>query len=275
MILGLWLIVRYGRFERLGTTDSRSAYMKLYSGLLFLFTCCVCANSNAQSNPFGRLAVTQFSQPYMLLIRDEVVQDDLKLDTHQRIAVRELTDELDVSIWSMRNKSREHVAKTMSDSLAKAKSGMSGILTSKQYQRMDQIVMWTLGMKSFSRDQVAEKLSLTDDQRTTIQELQSATSKSIDDLREQLKSGTSLKSVESKASKLRTEEQRKIFAALSRRQREDFIAMLGRKIDVTKLGHVRFKAPEIVGQNKWLNSPPLTLEKLKGKVVALHFFAFG
>ena len=51
--------------------------------------------------------------------------------------------------------------------------------------------------------------------------------------------------------------------------------MLGPKIDVAKLGRVRFNAPEIAGENVWINSAPLTIEKLKGKVIALHFFAFA
>ncbi len=249
--------------------------MKLNLALLFLFALCFGVVANAQSNPYGRLAVTQFAQPYLLLIRDPVVHDDLKLDTRQREAVRKLTDELDVAIWSMRNKSRDHVAKTMTTSMAKAKSAMSTILTREQFHRMDQIVMWTIGMKAFTRDSIVEKLSLSSDQRKQIEETLTATAKSIEELTKQLKSGTSRKSVEKKARELRIDEQRKILAVLGRQQRQLWFAMLGRRIDVAKLGRVRFKAPEIVGENEWVNSPPLTLEKLKGKVVALHFFAFA
>jgi thiol-disulfide isomerase/thioredoxin len=35
------------------------------------------------------------------------------------------------------------------------------------------------------------------------------------------------------------------------------------------------KAPELVGITQWINSKPLALEKLKGKVVVLHFWTFG
>ena len=34
-------------------------------------------------------------------------------------------------------------------------------------------------------------------------------------------------------------------------------------------------APEIRGVDEWINSAPLTLADLRGKVVALHFFTFG
>ena len=34
-------------------------------------------------------------------------------------------------------------------------------------------------------------------------------------------------------------------------------------------------APELADVTSWINSEPLTLAKLKGKVVAVHFYAFG
>lgn len=35
------------------------------------------------------------------------------------------------------------------------------------------------------------------------------------------------------------------------------------------------KAPEFENIETWLNSDPLTMAKLKGKVVVVHFMAFG
>jgi hypothetical protein len=34
-------------------------------------------------------------------------------------------------------------------------------------------------------------------------------------------------------------------------------------------------APELRGIDTWINSAPLQLKDLKGKVVVLHFWAFG
>lgn len=35
------------------------------------------------------------------------------------------------------------------------------------------------------------------------------------------------------------------------------------------------KAPEFEAVTEWLNSPALTIKELKGKVVLVHFMAFG
>ena len=37
----------------------------------------------------------------------------------------------------------------------------------------------------------------------------------------------------------------------------------------------KIKAPELREVTEWINSKPLTMEKLKGKVVVVHFLTFG
>jgi hypothetical protein len=38
---------------------------------------------------------------------------------------------------------------------------------------------------------------------------------------------------------------------------------------------MRVAAPELQGIEAWINSKPLTLKELRGKVVVLHFWTFG
>ena len=38
---------------------------------------------------------------------------------------------------------------------------------------------------------------------------------------------------------------------------------------------MKLAAPELEGIGAWVNSKPLTLKALRGKVVVLHFWAFG
>jgi hypothetical protein len=38
---------------------------------------------------------------------------------------------------------------------------------------------------------------------------------------------------------------------------------------------MKIRAPELRGIDEWINSKPLSLKDLKGKVVVLHFWTFG
>jgi hypothetical protein len=38
---------------------------------------------------------------------------------------------------------------------------------------------------------------------------------------------------------------------------------------------MKIPAPELKGIDEWINSKPLQLKALKGKVVVLHFWTFG
>ncbi len=51
--------------------------------------------------------------------------------------------------------------------------------------------------------------------------------------------------------------------------------MFGRRFDLSSVTHVGCVAPEIRDVEAWINSPPLTLAALRGKVVVVHFWAFG
>ena len=72
-----------------------------------------------------------------------------------------------------------------------------------------------------------------------------------------------------------TPEQEQILAALDDSQKVKLVELVGKKFDPGSLGRVSFKAPELSSGDRWINSDALTMEDLRGKVVALHFWAFG
>jgi hypothetical protein len=229
----------------------------------------------AQQNPHGQLLVATFPKPYLFLIRDPIVHDELVLTAQQRIAINALNDQLDADLWSMRNKSAQHIDQTMQQAITKAKSRLSSLLAPSQQERLEQIELWTRGMKAFGFDELPEKLSLSASQRDEIRATLTKTNEAVNELGKQFQAGQSRESLEKKAKELRTDEQKTILGLLTRQQQQQWAALLGKRIDVAKLGKVKFKAPELSGRDGWINSTPLTLRQLKGKVVALHFYAFA
>jgi thiol-disulfide isomerase/thioredoxin len=50
---------------------------------------------------------------------------------------------------------------------------------------------------------------------------------------------------------------------------------LGAPYDFSKSQILETAAPELRGVDEWINTPPLTLKSLRGKVVVLNFWTFG
>ena len=62
--------------------------------------------------------------------------------------------------------------------------------------------------------------------------------------------------------------------ALTPAQRRALLAAVGEPFDVAALDRIYPLAPEFGPAGRWLNSDPLTLAGLRGKVVLVHFYAF-
>jgi hypothetical protein len=235
---------------------------------------CLPANVRAQHNPNGQIIVTSLSDPYLVLIRDPVIQAELRLDDRQRQAIQSLTDELDGTIWTLRNQAGEEAAQQFQRLNATAEARMDQILTEAQRKRLAQLRVSVYGLMTLSRDDVAERLGLSEQQRNEIRQVLEDAVKPKEDSAPQNQNGKApVRPAQSKPPA--SSPQARIAAILSRQQLEKLRDLLGPPVDATKLGFVKFRAPELDGKDGWVNSEPLTMSQLRGKVVALHFWTFG
>jgi thiol-disulfide isomerase/thioredoxin len=216
--------------------------------------------------------------PILFLIRDKLVQTDLQLRDDQKKSIRETLDEIDGPLWLLRDVGPED-GKARGDALiAKAKSGLDGILNTTQQKRLDQIVLQSQGPEALLLPGVAQKLGLSSDQR---QEVRKTIDARQDEYRQLLtqaadnKDPEKLKELEQKGVKVREAEHEQLLIILTDNQKKQWGAMLGKAIDLTHVQMSNIKAPELVSPDEWINSEPLTLTKLRGQVVALHFWTFG
>jgi peroxiredoxin len=239
------------------------------------FVLLLCSTVAAQQNPHGQLPVTTAPQPFLFLIRDPVVHNDLRLNARQREAIQALSEELDPVMWSMRNKGPKHIEQKMREATSTARTRLSSILSRDQMGRLEQIERWVLGTKAFLGDDLPGRLQLAEEQREEIRLIISETQQAVQELGKQLQEGIARESLEKKASELHTDEQRRILAKLTPLQQQQWKELLGTRIDLESLGRVTFRAPALTAEPDWINSSPLASDRLRGKVVALHFYAFG
>ncbi len=218
-----------------------------------------------------------FPNPYLLLIREPAVQDDLKLSSEQHSSLQRVNDSVDGRFLSMRNKSGDVAGKIFTEVMEATTSGLSDVLSSAQQTRIQQIRRQVRGVSSVLLNDVKSDLALTDDQAREIQDIIKSAQGEVAELKKQFQQGEgSSAAISKKINSARQAEYRDVVSKLSTAQKRTYARLLGPRFDTSKLGHVKFKAPDFVESGGWVNSnQPLKLAQFRGKVVALHFFAFG
>lgn len=188
------------------------------------------------------------------LVRSEVVQRELALSPEQRADVKALIEEIEYPLFLVRNpqptthrEQRERIADQVEDVLGKT-------LTAAQRQRLLEIVLRAQGWPAVISPAQAERLKLTPAQLTQIE-------KKLEEASKDAAAGRTL--------------DRRILKLLSGEQQSELTALLGKPFDLTQVPQVACRAPELRDVTDWINTQPLTLDGLRGQVVALHFFAFA
>jgi hypothetical protein len=229
----------------------------------FLFAALTGESLWSQQNPDGVFSVTNMTEPYLFLVRDPYVHSELKLTDGQTGKLQKLNDQADLKIWTTRNKKVEESARITNKVIEITR------------QQVVQIELWTQGIRSLLRDDVATAIQLSGSQLTDVRQILTESQQEKQELQQQLQDGGSLETLNERFHAVQVREQERILALMPSAQQQKWVALLGSRVDLKRLGKVKFKAPDLADAKQWINSPALTLDKLKGKVVALHFYAFA
>jgi hypothetical protein len=215
--------------------------------------------------------------PAVFLVRDPVIQAELKLSAAQKTAAGELAAEFNEPVWKLRDASsasadaRDEIRRINETADARLKS----ILDAAQFERLDQMVLRVQGPPALLQPKTAERVGLTDRQREKIVALLAESKAALDSLRRDASSAKGVPDLNRKLDKLNSGVQRDILATLTSEQREGWNGLLGKPFDLSRLQPLTALGPELRDVVAWINAEPLTLAGLRGQVVALHFWTFG
>ena len=215
--------------------------------------------------------------PGLFLLRDPVVQRELKLTDRQIAAAGALAAEFNDLIWRFRDASVDSEVAMKEARLVNSQlePRLAELLDAKQRTRLEDIVLQVQGTDALAYSSAAAKLSLTDEQQAKIAKLTAAARETMSKLRAQLGTGKDQAELNRRAATLQTGVQGDVQGVLTKPQRELWIELRGASIDISRLQPLTARAPELRGVTAWINSEPLSLEQLRGKVVVLHFWTFG
>jgi hypothetical protein len=212
---------------------------------------------------------------YWFLIHDRAVLAELKLSADEQGAMRKEIDDLDGRFMALRGTTPEKVAAELPGIVSEAKKRLHQVLRPEQERRLNEVVLRVQGPAALLRAEIAAPMKFTADQKKKLEKIVGDTRQAVVDLEKQVQEGKTAAPLEKELLRLRTEEQTKVFKLLTKPQQTLWLKLAGSPFDASRLGQMAFKAPELTGAGVWINSQPLTLSQLKGKVVALHFYTFG
>jgi thiol-disulfide isomerase/thioredoxin len=186
----------------------------------------------------------------LMLARDPAVHAELGLDAKGVKAVQAAVAVVDHPLWILRDVPVPKCADKLEELRRQLRTALDAALAPEQLQRFDQLVMQARGSKALVAPDVRERLRLADEQFEGLQRIVA-----------EAKPGTL--------------DSQKVLALLSPEQRGTLAAMFGKRFDLARVTQVGAVAPELRGVDDWINSQPLVLSQLRGKVVVVHFWAFN
>ncbi|QDT54027.1 Thiol-disulfide oxidoreductase YkuV [Caulifigura coniformis] len=215
-------------------------------------------------------------EAFWVLLHEPAVVEELKLSAEQQSRFTTMRDGWDLRFFPLRNQKPEVSRPTFAALVAEAREELKEVLDERQETRLREVELRRLGTDSFLQPEMEPVLKLTDSQKEKIRAIVSETRESLQRAAAKAKEEkTPQKQLEGRLRTLKIGEQRKVLDRLTQAQRDGWTRMLGEAFDVTRLGRPAFRVPDLIDSGQWANSEGLASSSLRGKVVAVHFYAFG
>jgi len=209
------------------------------------------------------------------LLHEPAVARELALTPTQSQQFRALLDELDAKFFLLRNKPKDVASTGATEILVDAASRLKTLLSTQQFLRLTEIQTRQQGTAALLRTEMMKLMNYQPQQKEQLEQVISETLAATRELEKRVGNGEPREPLEKEYTELKRNELRKVTAVLTPAQRSLWQKAVGRDFDLTTLGRSAYKSPELVDSGEWLNSAPLTMKALAGKVVVVHFYAFG
>ena len=213
--------------------------------------------------------------PYLFLLREPAIHEELRLTEPQRRALAEVNERFDGPLLALRTAPAEKASQQVTQIQTDTQQVVQDILDENQQRRLVEVLLRMRGAECLQIDNVAESLALNPDQRQAVGAAVAEAQRGIEQLQEQPDGGDAPELRMKEYARLRSSEHEQLLGVLTSQQKTRLRELLGAPFDKSQLGRVAFKAPEFAESSDWINSKPLRIADLKGEVIALHYWTFG
>lgn len=217
--------------------------------------------------------------PTILLVRDDAVRKELGLSSDKRSALDAMLAGHNRVLLAIRDVGPTGADATAIDEVREVRAELRKLLTTKQRMRLQGLILQAQGYDALSRDDVAKHLQLTTEQQAQLAEIATDFRAKSQEL-QVAGAGDSAEARQAALVKLQSDRQQRVLEVLDDKQTQRWAVALGEPFDFSQLRPSPAAAPEFADESfasadAWINSPPQTMKSLRGRVVVVHFFAFG
>ena len=205
----------------------------------------------------------------LMLARDPSVHEELDLSPTQLDKVNAAIASVDQPLWLLRDIPVEKSGTQASALLDQLRNQLKSTLKKAQLDRLDQLVLQARGTKALVTPEVSQRLKLTTSQVSQLKKVLADSAAALEPSKKDDAKPARSQDEVNKA------EIKRVNDVLNAKQTTSLSNLLGKPFNFGRVQQIGCVAPEIRDVQTWINSDPLTLEKLRGKVVVVHFWAFG
>jgi peroxiredoxin len=217
---------------------------------------------------------TLVPQVLLNLLHAPEVQQELHVTGGKLSSLEELFEELDGDCWRARNLPPAQQRQVTARAEARARQWLQKHLPAADQERIEQLERRAQGTRMLLRADVARQLQLTAEKRRELVQVAQGTETALQKVQTALRAGKSDDALQAELLAAQQRERQALRQFLTPEQTQRLSKLIGPDFDTSQLQRIYPLAPELQPAENWLNSPPLTLRELRGKVVLLHFYAF-
>ncbi len=252
--------------------ETRFVILSLVGAVILLITQPGLSAVLAQSKQLAQRMIP-IPHPMTSLLCSPSIQRELGLSLDIAAHVEQAVDTVDQPLWRLRDLTPEKRNDQVLMHLDQLKQRLSEVLTAQQRERLNQIVWQALGLDALLEPEVVTRLRLSSGQANTIGALLNGAYQRVGEVR--LNTQIRAASVrQTHIQQIQNDTHQQIMAVLNSLQQSAFTRLLGQRVNLSQVRAIACKAPDIQ-TDTWINSKPIKLSELKGKVTAVHFYAYG
>jgi peroxiredoxin len=213
-------------------------------------------------------------QNLLRLVHAPEIHDELKLSTEQVRSLESFFQQSDGIWFRSRILPAEKQRTILAELEAKLQLWLARQLSAAQRQRLEQIEYRSLGVRMLLRPELADRLDLTESQIEQLVELARQTNAATLELQQASLTNKIPEELKAAVAKANQGEQDALQSVVRPEQMQKLRQLLGEPFDTMSLERIYPMAPELIPVEEWINTAPLSLKDLRGKVVVVHFYAF-